>query len=61
LPLADLSALAFTPGPKPAPAFYRGNLDLETVGDSFLDLRGWGKGNVWVNGHNLGRYWHIGP
>ncbi|MGD1158692.1 MAG: beta-galactosidase [Terriglobia bacterium] len=61
LPLADLSALAFTPGPKPAPAFYRGNLDLETVGDSFLDMRGWGKGNVWVNGHNLGRYWHIGP
>jgi beta-galactosidase len=24
-------------------------------------MRGWGKGNVWVNGHNLGRYWHIGP
>lgn len=61
LPLTDLSALSFTPGPKPAPAFYRGNLDLETVGDSFLDMRGWRKGNVWVNGHNLGRYWHIGP
>jgi beta-galactosidase len=61
LPLADLSALSFTPGPKPAPAFYRGTFDLEEVGDTFLDMRGWGKGNVWVNGHNLGRYWHIGP
>jgi beta-galactosidase GanA len=21
----------------------------------------WEKGVVWVNGHNLGRYWNIGP
>ena len=31
------------------------------VGDTFLDLGSWGKGVVWVNGHNLGRYWDIGP
>ncbi len=61
LPLTDLSALAFTPKPKPAPAFYHGTFELETVGDTFLDMRGWGKGYVWVNGHNLGRYWRIGP
>jgi len=61
LPLTDLSALAFTPGRKPAPAFYRGTFDLEEVGDTFLDTRGWGKGYVWANGHNLGRYWRIGP
>jgi beta-galactosidase len=24
-------------------------------------MRGWGKGYAWVNGHNLGRYWKIGP
>ena len=24
-------------------------------------MRGWGKGFVWVNGRNLGRYWKIGP
>ncbi|KAF6212146.1 hypothetical protein GE061_012667 [Apolygus lucorum] len=29
--------------------------------DSFLDMTGWGKGLVFINGHNLGRYWHIGP
>ncbi|ALW85304.1 beta-galactosidase [Hymenobacter sedentarius] len=29
--------------------------------DTYLDLRQWGKGCVWLNGHNLGRYWAIGP
>jgi beta-galactosidase len=24
-------------------------------------MRSWGKGIVFVNGHNLGRYWRIGP
>lgn len=43
------------------PAIYRGRFELTDVGDSFLDTRGWEKGMVWVNGHNLGRYWAIGP
>lgn len=29
--------------------------------DTFLDMSKYTKGVVWVNGHNLGRYWHIGP
>jgi beta-galactosidase len=24
-------------------------------------MSNWTKGVVWVNGHNLGRYWNIGP
>ena len=24
-------------------------------------MHNWGKGVVWVNGHNLGRYWNVGP
>jgi beta-galactosidase len=24
-------------------------------------MTGYGKGVVWVNGHNLGRFWDIGP
>jgi len=24
-------------------------------------MRGWEKGTVWVNGHQLGRFWSIGP
>jgi beta-galactosidase len=30
-------------------------------GDTFLDLSSWTKGEVWVNGHCLGRFWNIGP
>ena len=36
-------------------------VNLEKPGDTFLDLRCWGKGVVWVNGHCLCRFWDIGP
>ena len=29
--------------------------------DTFLDMHGWDKGVVFINGVNLGRYWSIGP
>ena len=34
---------------------------MKEPGDTFLDMRPWGKGVVWVNGHCLGRFWNIGP
>jgi len=43
------------------PAFWRGTFTLKKTGDTFLDMRSWGKGMVWVNGRSLGRYWNIGP
>lgn len=43
------------------PVIREGSFTLEKVGDTFLDMRDWGKGCVWINGHNLGRYWDIGP
>jgi beta-galactosidase len=43
------------------PALYRGTFTIERPGDTFLDMRGWGKGTVWMNGHQLGRFWEIGP
>lgn len=46
---------------KDAPVVYRGSFDLNEVGDTFIDMRTWGKGIVFVNGYNLGRYWHVGP
>jgi beta-galactosidase len=61
LPLDNLSRLKFKSKPATGPAFYRVSFDLKPTGDTFLDLRGWGKGYVWVNGHNLGRYWGVGP
>ena len=43
------------------PAFHRGSFTLTTVTDTYLDTSKLGKGFVWVNGHNLGRVWDIGP
>jgi beta-galactosidase len=43
------------------PAFWRGSFEVSSPGDTFLDMRSWGKGVVWVNGHCLGRFWNIGP
>lgn len=41
--------------------FFRGWFDLAKAGDTYLDVSGYKKGFVWVNGHNLGRFWEIGP
>ncbi len=41
--------------------FYRGNFFLEKTADTFFDLTNYTKGILWINGHNLGRYWNIGP
>ncbi|MEA4918204.1 beta-galactosidase [Proteiniphilum sp.] len=46
---------------KGAPAYYRATFTLDKTGDTFLDMRNWSKGMVWVNGYAIGRYWHIGP
>ena len=43
------------------PALYRGTFSLRTTGDTYLDMHGFGKGFAFVNGHNLGKYWNIGP
>jgi beta-galactosidase len=64
LPMTDLSHLRFYLLPMKdlsGPSFFRGQFELTSLGDTFLDMRGWEKGYVWVNGHNLGRYWKIGP
>ena len=41
--------------------FFKGEFTLSSTGDTYLDMSKWEKGVVWVNGHNLGRYWKIGP
>jgi len=44
-----------------SPILYEGTFNLSSVGDVFLNMEDWGKGIVFVNGINLGRYWKIGP
>lgn len=43
------------------PVLLEGDFKLDRVADTYLDMADWGKGVIWVNGHNLGRYWYIGP
>ncbi|SED65136.1 beta-galactosidase [Streptomyces sp. PAN_FS17] len=64
LPLDDLSGLAFAPaGATTAdePAFHQGMFEVDVPADSFLALPGWTKGQAWINGFHLGRYWNRGP
>ncbi len=41
--------------------YYKGTFKVKKPGDTFIDMSTWGKGQVWVNGHPLGRFWKIGP
>jgi len=41
--------------------YYRGSFNLQKVGDTFLNMERWGKGQVYVNGYAIGRFWRIGP
>ena len=65
----SVPALAFTQGYEGSkklgdimkPGYHRGYFTLKKVGDTFLNFETWGKGQVYVNGHALGRIWSIGP
>jgi beta-galactosidase len=63
LPFANLNGIKYQPssGKGDAPVIKKGAFVLKMVADTYLDMRQWGKGMVWVNGHNLGKYWRIGP
>jgi beta-galactosidase len=69
-PLTDweIFKLPFSTAPVPTPAkilnsptLYTGSFAMDSVADTYLDVSTWGHGVVWVNGHNLGRYWNVGP
>ena len=67
LPLDNIAALApvwkpvtkAVSGASGTPTFFRGTFSIPPGGlaDTFLTLRDWGKGQAWVNGNNLARYW----
>jgi beta-galactosidase len=47
--------------PDRAGLFFMATLSIDAIGDVYFDMSEWTKGIVWINGHNLGRYWNIGP
>ncbi|MEG1729667.1 MAG: beta-galactosidase [Bacteroidaceae bacterium] len=46
---------------KGMPVLYEGTFTLDTLGDTFINMENWGKGILFINGINLGRYWQVGP
>ena len=44
-----------------APGYYRTSFNKVSEGDFYLYMGNWGKGEVGLNGHSLGRFWNIGP
>ena len=45
-----------------SPLLFRGTFNIEgEPKDTFAYMKDWTKGVVFINGHNLGRYWDIGP
>ena len=61
MPLDDPRGFAFESARVNAPALYRGVMRVEQPGDTFVDVSALGKGALWVNGRNAGRFWNIGP
>lgn len=57
----DMMSLRKADDPASVPVLRKGLFRMAAPADTYLDMRQWGKGCVWVNGHNLGRYWRIGP
>jgi len=54
----DVNALVFTEQKTVAvPCFYKGSFTLDAVKDLYLDITGWGMGEVWINGQYMGSYW----
>jgi beta-galactosidase len=41
--------------------FYKGQFQIANIGDTYIDMSKYTRGIVYVNGHNLGRYWNVGP
>ena len=46
---------------KSAGGYFLGEFNLKKTGDTFINMEAFGKGQVWINGHAIGRYWSIGP
>ena len=57
-PHNDLALASNTPSKI---GYYKAIFKLKKTGDTFLNMETWGKGQVYVNGHALGRFWSIGP
>lgn len=64
LSMTDLSGLHFHPGPCEGPCFFHFSIEAPASGtlpDTFLSTHALSKGEAFLNGKPLGRFWSVGP
>ena len=61
LPMQNVSELAYQSRQCSGACFYQATFQVNEVADTFVDTRSLGKGEAFVNGQPLGRFWNIGP
>jgi len=61
LPMQDVGAMNFPLKDCAGSCFYRGSFDVNEPADVFVDTRSLTKGEVWINGRTLGRFWNVEP
>ncbi len=61
LPMDNVAHLRYLPEPCSGPCFFQAQMAVKKPADTYLDTRGLHKGQMWVEAHNLGRFWSIGP
>ncbi|MBE6746050.1 MAG: beta-galactosidase [Ruminococcaceae bacterium] len=61
LPLDNLEKLDYNLGAEKYPMFFKGKFRAEPGKECFVRFDHFTKGNIYINGFNLGRFWDIGP
>jgi beta-galactosidase len=61
LPMQNVSTLRYNSKPCTGACFYQATFQVGEPADTFIDTRSLAKGQVFVNGKPLGRFWNIGP
>jgi beta-galactosidase len=61
LPMLNVNSLPYKSKSCTGACFYRATFKVGEPADTFVDTRSLGKGQVFINGQPLGRFWNIGP
>jgi len=61
LPMLHVAEMDFKAASCSGACFYQATFSASEAGDSFIDTSAFSKGEVWINGEPLGRFWNIGP
>ncbi|MBN1972916.1 MAG: beta-galactosidase [Sedimentisphaerales bacterium] len=60
LPMPKVDGFKASAAPHTGPTFYHAAFNIDKPVSTFLDMRNFSFGVVWVNGYNLGRFWDRG-